>query len=276
MKETPNKQVKTKRLFLKKRSCAKTLFYIVNKEFGHHFELEERAVELLSKGILLPGHQCGLVWGAALAVGVEAFSSGENDNQRIDKALNTTSQLVNSFERTTNGDNYKFIYNKNFNQQSTISSYIFNGRLLRCLKLADRWVPKALNVANLNLRLTIDNDEDNYTCCAMRVVEKMGGSHQESIMVAGFSGGLGLSGNTCGALAATVWYKGLQWLKEHPEEKHYPIAYSQKTVKDFLKISQGEHLCPYLSGKHFNTLDDHSKFIHEGGCNKLIELLAQL
>ena len=37
--------------------------------------------------------------------------------------------------------------------------------------------------------------------CASEVAAKMGASDEEMVMVAGFAGGLGLSGNACGALA---------------------------------------------------------------------------
>ncbi|MCK7536420.1 MAG: C-GCAxxG-C-C family protein [Marinilabiliales bacterium] len=47
----------------------------------------------------------------------------------------------------------------------------------------------------------------------------MGGTEEESIMVAGFAGGIGLSGNTCGALTAAIWYKMLEWGKNNPTEK---------------------------------------------------------
>ena len=44
----------------------------------------------------------------------------------------------------------------------------------------------------------------------------MGGSADEAVMVAGFGGGMGLSGNACGALAAAVWMKGVAWCRTHP------------------------------------------------------------
>ena len=46
----------------------------------------------------------------------------------------------------------------------------------------------------------------------------MGGTEEESIMVAGFAGGIGLSGNACGALSAAIWYKMLGWAKNNPDK----------------------------------------------------------
>jgi len=55
----------TKRLFLKKDTCSRTLFFILDREFGHPQDDEERAAELLAGGIAQQGYQCGLLWGAA-------------------------------------------------------------------------------------------------------------------------------------------------------------------------------------------------------------------
>jgi|GEM_PF-5161173 len=45
----------TKRQFMKKGTCSRTLFFILEWEFGHILEEEERAAELLAGGILLQG-----------------------------------------------------------------------------------------------------------------------------------------------------------------------------------------------------------------------------
>jgi len=40
--------------------------------------------------------------------------------------------------------------------------------------------------------------------CASEVVRRMGGRDEERVMVSGFAGGLGLSGNGRGALSAAI------------------------------------------------------------------------
>ena len=46
--------------------------------------------------------------------------------------------------------------------------------------------------------------------CASEVVKKMGTSNEEIVMVAGFAGGLGLSGSACGVLSAVISIKTLR------------------------------------------------------------------
>ncbi|MFP4042312.1 MAG: hypothetical protein ACLFPH_05125 [Bacteroidales bacterium] len=48
----------------------------------------------------------------------------------------------------------------------------------------------------------------------MGIKKKIELTEEESLMVAGFAGGIGLSGNAYGALAATIWYKMLEWGKK--------------------------------------------------------------
>ncbi|HSA94524.1 MAG TPA: hypothetical protein VLJ16_00640, partial [Acidobacteriota bacterium] len=65
MKEGHAKRIRrdTKRQFLKKGTCSRALFFILDREFGHLQDDEERATELLAGGIVQQGYQCGLLWG---------------------------------------------------------------------------------------------------------------------------------------------------------------------------------------------------------------------
>jgi len=51
----------TKKLFLKKGTCSQTFFHILNREFGHIKETEERATDPLAGGIMQLGYQCGML-----------------------------------------------------------------------------------------------------------------------------------------------------------------------------------------------------------------------
>ena len=103
----------------------------------------------------------------------------------------------------------------------------------------------------------------------------MGGSEEDMAMVAGFAGGLGLSGNGCGALAAAVWMNALIHNRENPGN---PAPYdpdSNDTLKVFYEETDYEMMCDKLCGQKFNTLDEHTAFLKNGGCKKLISVLAE-
>jgi hypothetical protein len=111
--------------------------------------------------------------------------------------------------------------------------------------------------------------------CASEVVRKMGASDEEIVMVAGFAGGLGLSGNACGALSAAIWMNSLKWSKEHLEKSSFFNPNAKKTLNTFNSVTESEMLCHKICKRHFNSLSDHSEFIKNGGCNKLIIALSK-
>ena len=114
--------------------------------------------------------------------------------------------------------------------------------------------------------------------CASEVVKKMGATDEEAVMVAGFAGGIGLSGNACGALSATIWYKMLGWSRRNPGKT--PGYFNNQDAKTILRAfyiqTDSEMLCSRICGKQFNSMDEHSEYIRGGGCGKLIDALAKL
>jgi hypothetical protein len=103
----------------------------------------------------------------------------------------------------------------------------------------------------------------------------MGANNEEMIMVAGFAGGLGLSGNACGALSTAIWLKSLEWVKEHPGKSAYKNPKAKAVLKKFYEITDSEILCHKISGKQFNSITEHSDFIKKGGCENLIDQLSE-
>jgi len=111
--------------------------------------------------------------------------------------------------------------------------------------------------------------------CASEVAKKMGASDEEMVMVAGFAGGLGLSGNACGALSAAIWMKNLDRCRKN-EKTSYKDPEADETIEKFYAATDYEILCDKITGCNFKTVEDHTEFIKNGGCDKLINTLAQL
>ena len=70
MEDSKMVQQDTKKVFLKLRTCSRTFFYILNREFGYPRETEEHAANPLAGGIRLKGYQCGMLWGQNLFAGM--------------------------------------------------------------------------------------------------------------------------------------------------------------------------------------------------------------
>ena len=168
----------------------RTFFYILDREFGHPRDEEEKAIDPLAGGILQQGYQCGMLWGASMAVGAEALRKNDNPDQATGLAILATQQLKDSFVHRTKSIECEDITQCDFTNKKSFLKYMLSGKFVNCFKLAGKWAPEALS-------------------CASEMVRKMGGSEEEMLMVAGFAGGLGLSGSGCGALGAAIWKNAL-------------------------------------------------------------------
>ena len=264
-----------KKVFRKLGTCSRTFFYILNREFGHHRELEERASDSLAGGIMQKGHQCGMLWGTSLAVGAEAYRNCENQNQAIAVAVNATQKLMLSFSEREKTINCSEITHCDFSSKISMAKYFFSGKFLHCFNLADQWAPEAVKSAIEGLSSKKVSSTNECMSCATEVAKKMGASDEEMIMVAGFAGGLGLSGGACGALSAAIWMKALMWCREVKNKSPMKNPYSKKTLDIFYQTTKSKILCSDITGTDFKNIDEHTKFIKYGGCIKLIETLAK-
>lgn len=271
----------TKEVFKKCGACSHTFFYLLNREFGHLKENEERASDPLAGGMML-GHQCGMLWGSALAVGAESFRRNIDHGRAIASAITATQQLMESFTERAKSVNCRDITGSDLSKKSGIAKMMFkiilHGGIKNspCFKVADKWAPEAIRSATAGLSLKQTDLPQNPVSCASEVVRRMGGSSEEMVMVAGFAGGLGLKGHACGALGAAIWMNTLNWCKKHPGEipPQYNKTNTEKILEVFHNATNGNTLCQRISGQSFKSLSDHTEFIKKGGCDKVINALS--
>jgi hypothetical protein len=278
MKIFKSKKIKrdTKKVFIKKGPCSSAFFYILNREFGYPMETEVRAADPLCGGIMQQGYQCGMLWGSALAVGAESFRRHDDRGQAIGIAITTTKHIMESFLKRAKSADCRDITRCDFSKNLTFSllKYFLFGKVIFCLKLADKWAPEAIQSATEGLSHKQSELPKLPISCASEVAKKMGASDEEMVMVAGFAGGLGLSGNACGALSAAIWMNTLAWCKKHPGKSANPNLSAKKTLKVFYGATNNKILCHKICGRRFKTINDHTEFIKNGGCDKLIDVLA--
>ena len=264
----------TKRVFLMKGACSHTFFYILNREFGHLKEDEERASDPLAGGIFQQGYQCGMLWGCALAVGAESFRRNEDIGKAIAQAVTATQHVMESFLNRAKSIECYDITSCDFTSKFGLAKYMLTGKPITCFKLADKWAPEAIKAAKEGLSHEQTDLPQMPLSCASEVAKKMGASDEEMVMVAGFAGGLGLSGNACGALSAAIWMKTLAKVRD----KNYKYTLSdpdaEKIIEAFNEETGHEMECCKITGQYFKTISEHTEFIKNGGCKKLINVLA--
>jgi len=264
----------TKRLFIKLGSCSRTMAFILNREFGHLKEPHERALDPLAGGIIQQGYQCGMLWGSSVAIGAESFRRCEDQGKSIALAIIATQHIMVSFLKRAYYADCEEITNCNWSSPTSIAKYFVSGKVMSCFKLMEKWAPEAIRAAHEGLSNEQSDLPDKCKSCASEVVKKMGGSNEEMVMAAGFSGGMGLSRNACGALGAAIWMNTLALCKKYPGKSFFNNPEAKNIMEKFYKVTDYEILCSEITGKQFTTLDDHTEFINGGGCKDLINVLA--
>lgn len=267
----------TKKVFWKKGACSQTFCFLLNREFGSPKETEERAADPLAGGLMQTGHQCGMLWGAALAAGAESFRRHDNRDQAMGVAMAATQHLLESFEKRAKSANCRDIIGCDVASKFGLAKAFFFGRFLRCFRLADKWAPEAIQSAKEGMVFPKTDLPQMSINCASEVAKKMGAGDEEMVMVAGFAGGIGLSGNACGALAAAIWMNTLVWCKKHPGKTppYFNNPNTKNTLKEFYDATDAKILCHEITGKYFKTSGEHAEFIKNNGCDKLLQVLAR-
>jgi len=215
-----------------------------------------------------------MVWGASMALGTEAFRRFDDKDKAIPIAITATQYMMESFFKRAKSIDCGDITETDFGNKWSFAKYMFTGKFYGCFKLADKWAPEAIESAKEGLLKQFELKQSPISC-ASEVVKKMDGSHEETVMVAGFAGGLGLSGNACGALAAAIWKTILELIKKDEWKPGFKDPVSEKIIERFYEATDYKMECHEICGMRFKTLDEHTEYIKNGGCDSLINVLAQ-
>jgi len=275
MIKTETVKLKAKRTFIKKGTCSRTFFYLLDREFGFPRDEEEKAIDPLAGGILQQGYQCGMLWGAAMAAGAESFRRNSNPGQNTAVTILATQQIMKSFSERTGSIECEEITQCDFTNKKSFLKYMLSGKFVNCFKLAGKWAPEALQAAREGLGTKDAEHPREALSCASEVVRQMGGSEEEMAMAGGLAGGLGLSGNGCGALAAAVWMNSMAYNRKNPGKSAPYDPESNTTLKVFYEETDYEMMCDKICGQKFSSLEEHTEFLKAGGCKNLIEVLAK-
>ena len=255
---------------------------VVDSSFDHPLKLEEKATLPLAGGILQTGYQCGMLWGAALAAGAQAYRLHGPGSQAETEAIIATQRVVESFRARTNNEiNCLEITDMNWqgkSQGKQILKFFLRGGPIGCFRMAAGYAPEAFSAINTtSSENSIEAPTPPVSCTSM-LAQKMGLSEMHIVMAAGLAGGIGLSGGACGALGAAIWILGMNHLEEG-ENLWTSKIFQSKTAEAndrFLKSSDYEFECSDFVGRMFENVDDHADHLRAGGCSEIIEALAAI
>jgi hypothetical protein len=238
-------------------------------------------------GLMGNGYQCGMLWGAALAAGAQAYRLYGSGLQAETQALSTAQILVETFVKRNKSidcsDITELDWKASSSRQLLISvvKFFFKGKAAGCFMMAARYAPAAFEVISRPGSEPVkepagvgDGLPAPHASCASLLAQKLGASEMQATMVAGLAGGIGLSGGACGALGVALWIEGVQSGAGGIENIQYTPKAGAETIDSFLNSSDYEFECSKIVGRKFENAGDHALYVRQGGCAKIIETLA--
>jgi hypothetical protein len=249
---------------------------VLDRAFEHPLELEENATVPFAGGIMQHGYQCGMIWGATLAAGAEAYRRHGPGPKAEAAAINAAQRVVESFRTRHDEINCLEItdIDKSSSTWEMINFFLIKGGTIGCFRMAAWFAPLAFDEINSALSEEVIDAPSPPVSCAAMLARKMGESDKHAVMASGFAGGIGLCGGACGALGAAIWILGMKIGKEESGKIGYKDPRTQEVIDRFTKHTDFEFECSEIVGRTFKDADDHAGYLRGGGCSELIEVLA--
>jgi hypothetical protein len=249
---------------------------VLNRAFDDPLKDEERAAAPLAGGIMQHGYQCGMIWGAALAAGAQAYRLFGSNTQAEVNAIIASQRIVESFRELNNNINCLEItgMDKSSTTMDMIKFFLIKGGSIGCFRMSARYAKTAYDEINSSLsEISTEAPSPPVSCSAM-LAENMGANNNQKVMAAGLAGGIGLCGGACGALGTAIWMREIKNFKKGGGKRDFKSREASKIIDRFLKSTDYEFECSKITGENFKNCEEHSDYLQEGGCSKIIEVLA--
>jgi hypothetical protein len=253
---------------------------VVDGSFKNPLKIEEGATMPLAGGLMQTGYQCGMIWGAALAAGAQAYRLYGPGSQAETAAIIASQKIVDSF-RTQNKEincaeiteiEWKASSNRRMLEQ--VFKFFIKGGPIGCFSMSARYAPLAFREINAAFSESPVEVPSHPVSCAALLAQKMGASEMHTVMAAGFAGGIGLSGSACGALGAAIWLLSMDLVRQGDKNKGFENPAASAALERFLQSADYEYECSKIVGRKFENTADHAGYLRQGGCAKIIEALA--
>ena len=249
---------------------------VVDDSFKQPLKREEHAVMPLAGGIMQQGYQCGMLWGAALAAGAQAYRLWGPGPQAETRAVIAAQKALEAFRAHTGEINCAEIIGLNWKTPSkgSILKFFLKGGPIGCFRLAANYAPIAYDEIEAALSDTPIEPPAPPVSCAALLAKQMGASDLHTVMAAGLAGGIGLSGGACGALGAAIWLIGVKSSEAGDGKISFNDPAASAAIEKFLESTGDEFECEKIVGRKFEDVADHAAYVSAGGCAKIIAALA--
>jgi hypothetical protein len=253
---------------------------VVDSSFGNPLKLEEGASAPLAGGMLQYGYQCGMLWGAALAAGAQAYHQFGTGTKAETAALITAQRLVQAFGARNKHIECSELTQMNWHVSAKgdlpgqVLKFFLKGGPLVCFSMTANFARVTFDEIKTTLSAESFEIPASPVSCAALLVKKTGATDLHAVMAAGFAGGIGLSGSACGALGAAIWLLGMESSKKSGKKPGLENPAAQALVERYLECTDYEFECQKVVGRKFEHVADHAEYLHQGGCEELMIAMA--
>jgi C_GCAxxG_C_C family probable redox protein len=243
---------------------------------------EAKALDPLMGGIMLHGYQCGALWGAALAAGAKAHSVLGPGPQAELATLMACQRMTEAYQERNGSLDCGDINDLDLKELQPLKIFVHffvKGGTIKCVNVCAQTANHALEAIEAAVEAPPEAASCEVVSCAAQLARRLGASELRVTMCAGLAGGIGLSGDACGALGAATWLLGLkmregQGLTQLWGDKRFESRF-ESMVEQFLEAIDYEFECEKGIGRRFDTPEEHVEFLQGGGCAQVIEALAR-
>ena len=129
------------------------LLRVLNNAFDRSLKTEEKAAMPLAGGIVQHGYQCGMIWGASLAAGAQAYRLLGAGPRAEAKAIIVAQRLVESFRILNRDINCLEItgIDKSSSAIQMINYFVIQGGTISCFRKAARYAQISFGEINTAL-----------------------------------------------------------------------------------------------------------------------------
>lgn len=291
--ETVLNEKSIKKEFMKRFSCSETMLTLLDKAEGKERKIYEEAADPLNGGFLAEMDGiCGVLWGGVLAAGIRAAEKIDDPVKAADKAMEASLAVLETYRASGDPMDCDKITGM---QEWNLMKFMSLGNMDICQGHMVDFVPKF----HQRINVVLDSDtaaerETHERNCAMEAYERAVKAlslteYTDPVIVAGLAGGIAMSGNVCGALAATVYAMAIKYFTDRNKPKHSKfrsnlqgmniangwIKPMQKLSSSFQNEIKGKK-CSDITGQTFPSSTDLSAFLQEGNCNRVLDKLEAL
>ncbi len=277
-----NKLVKeTKKVLTKTQNCC--LCHIV--PIQSHYDVTEtdlrKAVTGLAGGLNNNGSTCGAVFGGSinLALIQDATENQETSDVELIRAVG---DYVSSFKDTFGSTKCRDITALNLRSRLGQLQLLLPWKKNKCMKQAEFGI-KHVMTSDVPSSETKDKSVDHCTSKVWEEIKRKSGYEDKYLerMSRVFTGGIGLSGNACGALSALIMYLGIKYRKleiginqSGSSKSSYTRVRntSNEVIEAFIDEFEGIE-CQTITNEQFMNIDEFNDFRSNIGCERVYDFL---